>query len=341
MQKMLDDTGIKDWTMANEFDTKTFHPFLRLPPELQDMVWGLSLPGPRVLTVEVKIDDTLIRDEDNDWDTSEYNQLRFNKSYHLPNPALLSTCRSSRRVAEKTYKLAFGTLNVFADFEKDVFYFVSCTRFFERGEWDWFFNLHLYEIFGNPSYLRLAPKDSLIHDLLKISHILLDYDIVDLYKRARGAAERWEPRKNLQNFRNLKTLSFLVSRTSLPYKEHGQRMVSEFDPEKPVQDWCDPSDLTTLAKEVIDDFYHMAIPNTLEESMTEEQLLEQTSKYQTQLVTLKKLNNRELLREQEFRTGTGQGGKELYVSSHTILSQYVTILTPVVRSWRGEITLLT
>ncbi len=50
----------------------------------------------------------------------------FPASHHTPNPAALSVCRESREIALKRYHLAFGTHNIYADWDIDILYFGRC-----------------------------------------------------------------------------------------------------------------------------------------------------------------------------------------------------------------------
>ncbi|KAG4443768.1 hypothetical protein IFR05_000759 [Cadophora sp. M221] len=85
--------------------------FAKLPPEIRQHIWLLSLPGPRVLTMYSRADE---------------DRLYFQESVRPPNPVTLRVCRESREVALRRYKLCFGTPNVYADFPGgDIIYFDS------------------------------------------------------------------------------------------------------------------------------------------------------------------------------------------------------------------------
>jgi hypothetical protein len=45
--------------------------------------------------------------------------LYFPKNLHTPNPAALSVCRGSPKIALQHYRSCFGTLNVYADLKPD------------------------------------------------------------------------------------------------------------------------------------------------------------------------------------------------------------------------------
>lgn len=85
-----------------------FEPFSRLPVELRLMIWELSLPAPRILSVCGTRLSTGNRYVPKD-------KLYFPKDDNHPNPAALSACRESRAVALKRYRLCFGTTHLYAD----------------------------------------------------------------------------------------------------------------------------------------------------------------------------------------------------------------------------------
>jgi len=87
-----------------------FPRFALLPAELQIIIWRLSLPGPRTLCLYQIVNSP--------------NKLIFPAAHYTPNPAALSTCRTSRNVAVERYRLVFGTPNVYADLPGgDILYF--------------------------------------------------------------------------------------------------------------------------------------------------------------------------------------------------------------------------
>lgn len=83
--------------------------FQKLPAELRIMIWRFALPGPRVLNTGC----------------SEPDKLIFPKKDNQDNPALLSVCQQSRKVALEKYRLVFGTSNVYADLSCDILYLGS------------------------------------------------------------------------------------------------------------------------------------------------------------------------------------------------------------------------
>lgn len=76
--------------------TKTltkFTCFEKLPFELREMVWKLSLPGPRTITISKTF--------------KSIPQVKANAKGILPTP-LMHTCHESRQLAPQRYKLAFS-----------------------------------------------------------------------------------------------------------------------------------------------------------------------------------------------------------------------------------------
>ncbi|KAB8292451.1 hypothetical protein EYC80_008170 [Monilinia laxa] len=91
-------------------------PFIRfadLPPEICDIVWEFSLPGPRILYLDGN--SRPIYDKNTQ---SSSDSFQFLKYHNPPNPSALLTCRASRAVALKRYRIiphpGFGI--VYADF---------------------------------------------------------------------------------------------------------------------------------------------------------------------------------------------------------------------------------
>ena len=74
----------------------TFHAFPNLPPELQNMIWRYSLPGPRVIRAELH--------------SKIY--LKFKDAH--PSIAL-HVCRNSRQEALLSYKLLFKSESIYED----------------------------------------------------------------------------------------------------------------------------------------------------------------------------------------------------------------------------------
>jgi 2EXR family/SAP domain len=99
-------------------DIVPFRKFKSLPPELRDLVWEYSLPGPRTLCPG-----TRIWGETAEGWAEDTTVLYFPKDQHTPNPSALSVCRESRKIALQRYRLCFGTPNVYADLTRDILFF--------------------------------------------------------------------------------------------------------------------------------------------------------------------------------------------------------------------------
>jgi hypothetical protein len=206
--KLVDQLVSDDAQLASE---RGFPQFLRLPVEIQTFIWELSLPGPRVLSVDTS--------------NSKAHKIAFHSSSQAPNPAALSTCRASRAAALKRYRLCFGTTNVFADLlGGDVLYF---------GRWDECLVLSVFWIWWRkPSDMDDSMpvfEPSIRADLEEVRHIAIEhYSLSILYNiggvRTRrpqilgnvtGAARL---RDNLKKLKSLKLLSLVCGGTEHRHK---------------------------------------------------------------------------------------------------------------------------
>ncbi|PVH87548.1 hypothetical protein DL98DRAFT_581558 [Cadophora sp. DSE1049] len=134
----------------------TFHPFERLPAEIQRTIWSLSLPGPRLLSVG----------------RMATTAIYFPKEHHTPNPAALSVCRTSRDEALKRYRIAFGTEHVYADFARDILYF---------GPWNRESDFSLLWLLGFTKSGRLDYRQTSLKvtDLDCVTRIALTFNLLD------------------------------------------------------------------------------------------------------------------------------------------------------------------
>lgn len=181
----LRDADWKEWDSR----LKTFPQFAKLPVEIQEYIWQYSLPGPRILaTAHTR--------------SGGPDGLYFPKVDHTPNPAALSACHLSRKIALKRYRLVFGTNNIYADLEGgDILYIAAFGRSYLIGPHD------LWECKAEKE-----PAATVIADLEKVTHLLLPYSFNFYRHRVRlphGVEDRENPalRDHLARFKSLKTLS--------------------------------------------------------------------------------------------------------------------------------------
>ncbi|KAE9371143.1 hypothetical protein N431DRAFT_294227, partial [Stipitochalara longipes BDJ] len=145
-----------------------FPQFNKLPLEIREQIWEFSLPGPRVVTL------------DTSRDTPVPERLCFSRVFKARNPVLLSTCRESRAVAKRRYKLAFGTGNVYFDFEGgDILYFgPECFdgRILDQP-WEWiprpYWALHEREPRGE----KVQLEEELRRDLEAVRHLAISRNL--------------------------------------------------------------------------------------------------------------------------------------------------------------------
>jgi len=110
--------------------------FNKLPYDIRHHIWEFSLPGPRALCpgfrTPVKVGRHLVMSDSTD--------LLFPKAHRAPNPAALSVCQESQRIALKRYRLCFGSLNVYVNLKFDILYFGSWQRSSSYG-WESFWGM--------------------------------------------------------------------------------------------------------------------------------------------------------------------------------------------------------
>jgi len=106
--------------------------FRRLPQEIQGLIWKHSLPGPRTICPGHFIRDAASFGSDFDKSVFEVrgtkimeneDTLFFPKNLQAASPMALRICRSSRATALRTYHLAFGTKNIYVNWEMDILFF--------------------------------------------------------------------------------------------------------------------------------------------------------------------------------------------------------------------------
>lgn len=186
--KRLRDADWREWDSR----LQTFPQFAKLPIEIQEYIWQYSLPGPRVLAAAHTR-------------SCGPRGLYFPKVDHTPNPAALNTCRLSRAVALKRYRLVFGTNNIYADLEGgDMFYIGPYNRSFGIGL--------------NDLWRCEVGKDlptAVIADLERVTHILLSLSVYEWYRHLFRLPQGLEDRENehlkndLSRFKSLKNVSLV------------------------------------------------------------------------------------------------------------------------------------
>ncbi|KAM0132866.1 hypothetical protein ACHAP3_006155 [Botrytis cinerea] len=93
------------WKLSKANPPRTFHAFPNLPPELQNMIWRYSLPGPRVIRAAYV-------------QRGDYAKTPFVFRDARP-PTALHVCQHSREEALKFYKLLSESVSANDDFEYD------------------------------------------------------------------------------------------------------------------------------------------------------------------------------------------------------------------------------
>ena len=188
LETRLRESDWKTWMRENN----SFDRFQQLPVEIQQAIWQLSLPGPRVLSVE------------HIWDTEKW---LFPKRHHTPNPVALSVCRMSREVALKRYRTIFGSACAYADLPGgDIIYFGLWNRDLWPDGWQsW------HRGGDNAGTFSLSP--SFVADLEEVTHIAWHAEDLRKYTRftesqaCNPAIGGWFFMRSLNIFKGLKTLS--------------------------------------------------------------------------------------------------------------------------------------
>lgn len=137
---------LRVWQTAKASKITPFRHFNDFPPEIQELVWDFSLPGPRVLCPSFRdnLEAEAYEGQHGDvWRGCRWFRLfstilphdegipvpegclpiKFQNRYHTPAPTALSVCKTSRLVAQRRYRLCFGSPYLYADLEIDILYF--------------------------------------------------------------------------------------------------------------------------------------------------------------------------------------------------------------------------
>ena len=186
-----------------------FEPFSHLPVELRLMIWELSLPEKRILSVG-----GTRRSTGNSYVPKD--KLYFPKDDNHPNPAALSACQESRAVALKRYRLCFGTTHLYADLPGgDILHFGQrWSRCYARavfhdqaGRLGWDF----WERTG-PHGARWVHHDlanSVVADLKEVTHVSFHPNMWYEYSLSGNAGA--DLRKDVKLFSNLQQLSLVTT----------------------------------------------------------------------------------------------------------------------------------
>ncbi|KAG4436779.1 hypothetical protein IFR05_007754 [Cadophora sp. M221] len=105
----------------SEATNKTFTPFPRLPVELRDKIWETAIPGPRLVTMRVQLQQQHDKPLNK---LAESNKIRIATDADVIPTALLHTNVESRNLALRHYEEAFdgidGFRQIFFDFKRDI-----------------------------------------------------------------------------------------------------------------------------------------------------------------------------------------------------------------------------
>lgn len=181
-------------------DLTAFHKFPELPKEVRQMIWKATWPGPRAIHVgkQTCAHFTLDRDELlGDVDTWEewtgaipddptycagpwcfcssdlnYHDVPFRliHKYRPENPVALSVCADSRAISMMKYKLAFGTADLFFDFEGDFLFFENVPARHQYPHDD------LVRWKEGPQII--LPESMVYKDLMKVQNVIVSAEIV-------------------------------------------------------------------------------------------------------------------------------------------------------------------
>ncbi|KAL7906288.1 hypothetical protein GGI35DRAFT_104125 [Trichoderma velutinum] len=106
---------------AKQQQPDSFHPFAKLPTELRLKIWALSLPRPRLVSVQCGIDISAISKP------STHNASYTGCTSPTRIPVNLQVCAESRAEALKSYQPSLGFSRcdgqVFFNFDVDILYF--------------------------------------------------------------------------------------------------------------------------------------------------------------------------------------------------------------------------
>ncbi|RDL38374.1 uncharacterized protein BP5553_02714 [Venustampulla echinocandica] len=182
----------------------SFHQFSRLPQEIRLMIWEFTWPGPRTIHVSRQLcprclfDGDILLGDVNTWkewtgvDPDDcggcshylyastphvnFHDLPFTLvRLHRPeNPLALSVCREARNVSRQRFRLAFGTPDLFFDFEADSIFLDDPPLRYIIG-YDGARNDDLIKWKEGPE-IRL-PESLVYKDLMKVQNIVVSAEM--------------------------------------------------------------------------------------------------------------------------------------------------------------------
>jgi hypothetical protein len=203
--------------------------FSKLHYDVRHCIWEYSLPGPRTICPGSA---PIVQAGPDGVYPDDTTALYFPKAHHTPNPAALSVCRESRRIALQRYRLCFGTPNVYADLGIDILYFGPWER---RSSQFWEFFWQWYERIpgGNSELTSLRPE--VVADLELVKYVAYKYidgwAEYDDDERPFGSAEKGgeQLRRDLARFKGLKEVLLDCGETEGDEDEPGRTVFEDYE----------------------------------------------------------------------------------------------------------------
>ncbi|KAE8450554.1 hypothetical protein EG329_006285 [Mollisiaceae sp. DMI_Dod_QoI] len=238
-RKAHNECELKEYQAAAVAKVTPFPYFSRLPLEIREYIWEYSLPGPRVLKSSIG-------------PPCEH-QLYFPKEGQPPNPATLFTCRESRTVALRRFKLCFGTANVFGDLPGgDVLYMIN-----SYISWEWNETTSRSGQRHRSKTVHKKLCEDVVRDLEAVKHVVLPGSF---WRRSK--APKWvvigdgrSMRSSLKKLKSLERVSLIDDsrgdidrvfaghdKLSDPFFERPQIRLGLGDYSNDIEDFLEPDD---------------------------------------------------------------------------------------------------